>query len=302
MDLLPDDLPVLATLSGVEDAAEWIADLPELIAAVRDEYGLAFSAPLYGGSSSWVAPATLPDGTAVIVKISWPHPAMLTEPDVLRAWNGDGAVKLLASDPVRHTLLLQPCVPGVELGRTRGRAAELLRIGCAVLSRLWTATPPPGIERLADICGEWAHVTADRMIRLRPGYDPGIVGEGVRLLRELPASTGREVLLHGDFNPGNVLSHGGGWLAIDPKPLIGDPAYDVWPLLQQIDDPFAYAAPGPQLRSRIHQLARDLELDPARIIAWSVARRVEGALDCADGGYVEYGSRLIREARYLLDL
>ena len=63
-------------------------------------------------------------------------------------------------------MLLQPCVPGVELGRTRGRAAELLRIGCSVLRRLWTAVPPPGVERLADICEQWAQVSAERMVRL----------------------------------------------------------------------------------------------------------------------------------------
>jgi streptomycin 6-kinase len=302
VDLLPAGLPVLDNLGGIELAAPWLRELPALIAAVRDEYGLTLSAPLHGGSSSWVAPATRPDGTAVIVKISWPHPAMLTEPDVLRAWNGDGAVRLLAHDPARHVMLLQRLDPGVELARSPGRAADRLRIGCAVLRRLWAAPPPPGIERLDGLCAQWAEITEQHMDRIRPGYDPGLVAEGIRLLRELPGSTGREVLLHGDFNPGNVLSHGGGWLAIDPKPLVGDPAYDPWPLLQQIDDPFAYAAPAPQLRSRIALLARELDLDAARIVAWSAARRVEGALDCADGGYIDYGAGLIREARFLLDL
>jgi streptomycin 6-kinase len=120
------------------------------------------------------------------------------------------------------------------------------------------------------------------MARLRPGYDPGLVALGARLLRELPASAGRTAVLHGDFNPGNVLSAGGGWLAIDPKPMTGDPAYDPWPLLEQIDDSFA--RPTGVLRDRVALAAGDLGCDAERMVLWSLARQVESALWRADHG------------------
>ena len=112
-----------------------------------------------------------------------------------------------------------------------------------MLRQLWEVPPPPAgaIEDLAAVTAEWAELVDERMARIQPGYDVGVVAEGTRLLRELPSSASRRVLLHGDFNPGNVLSCGDGrWAAIDPKPMIGDPAYDPWPLLDQVDDPFAY--------------------------------------------------------------
>jgi len=299
---MPADLPVLTTLGPVAGAQAWLTGLPGLIAAVRDEFGLRLSAPLHGGSCSWVAPATMPDGTAVIVKIGWPHREMLGEPAALRLWAGRGAVRLIAHDPRRHALLLAPCVPGLELGRDPQPAADRLRIGCAVLRRLWSAPVTDEFERLADVTAEWATLTEQRMDRIRPGYDPGLVAEGVRLLRTLPAGAGREVLLHGDFNPGNVLSDGPGWRAIDPKPMVGDAAYDPWPLLEQIDDPFSYADPAAVLRERVTLLAGRLELDAARIVAWSVARRVETALSIAAGGDVAGGANVLTEARILADL
>jgi streptomycin 6-kinase len=310
MDLVPPGLPVLANLDGEPRARQWLRGLPELIAEIRDEFGLTLAPPLHGGSCSWVAPATLPDGTAAIVKIGWPHREMLGEPAALRHWNGNGAVRLLRHDPARHALVLAPCVPGIELGRSPGTAEERLEIGCTVLHRLWTASPTGGtarpsgdFERLADVTADWAHLTEERMDRLNPGYDPGLVAEGAGLLRSLPLDAGhRDVLLHGDFNPGNILSAGDGWLAIDPKPMWGDAAYDPWPLLQQIDNPFSYAFPATHLANRLARLAQRLDLTAERMAAWAVARLVEGALYEADTGDVPAGAEALAHARVLADL
>jgi streptomycin 6-kinase len=181
-----------------------------------------------------------------------------------------------------------------------------LLAGCAVLRRLWQAAPPPGdggdIKDLGPVAAGWADLAEERMARLRPGYDPGLVAEGAALLRALPGSAQRTAVLHGDFNPGNVLSAGGGrWSAIDPKPMIGDPAYDPWPLLEQIDDPFA-AAPRRVLRGRVALMAEALGLQPVRLVSWALARRVESALWAADHGDVAGGAAMMAGARVLAGL
>ncbi|MEV4535094.1 aminoglycoside phosphotransferase family protein [Asanoa sp. NPDC049518] len=295
----------MSLLSGVAAAGPWLASLPSLIEEVRAEFDLRLSPPLRGGSCSWVAPASLADGSEVIVKIGWPHREMLGEPAALRHWAGRGAVRLLAEDPGRHALLLERCVPGEPLASASLDAADALRTGCAVLRELWGAPlPAAGVfEELGTVTAEWADLVEERMARVRPGYDRGLVAEGARLLRELPASADRTVLLHGDFNPGNVLSgRSGSWVAIDPKPMTGDPAYDPWPLLEQIDDPFATPNPAGALRSRIALLAGELSLAGERIIQWSVARRVETALWSAHHGNVDGGAAVMREARILASL
>jgi streptomycin 6-kinase len=311
VDLIPADLPVLANLGGLDEARSWLGALPALVAEVRDEFELELQPPLRGGSCSWVAPATLPDGTPVIVKIGWPHPEMYGEPVALRLWDGHGAVRLLRHDPARHALLLSRCTPGVELGRCPLPPEDRLGIAGTVLGALWSVRPPeppsgpggtPVLERLGDVTADWADRAEQRMDRIRPGYDPGLVAEGIGLLRLLPASAGREVILHGDFNPGNVLSHDGTWLAIDPKPMVGDPAYDPWPMLEQIDDPFARPGPVAVFRSRAALLGGLLSLEPDRIIAWSVARRVETALWAAGHGDLAGGAAVLAGARVLAGL
>jgi streptomycin 6-kinase len=298
--LVPDSLPVVTELGRIPAARPWLASLPSLIESVRVEFDLRLDAPLHGGSCSWVAPAWLPDGTKVIVKIGWPHREMLTEPAALRLWGGRGTVRLLAEDPVRHALILQRCVPGEPLASSLRPADERLRIGCAVLRQLWAVAPAGSFEDLRTVLAEWADLTEERLARLRPDYDLGLVAHGVRLMRELPSSAGRSVLLHGDFNPGNVLSDGDRWLAIDPKPMIGDPAYDPWPLLEQVDDPFPQ--PRSVLRDRVQLLADELELDAQRIVDWSLARRVETALWAAHHDDVPGGAHVMSEARALADI
>ncbi|SNT62441.1 streptomycin 6-kinase [Asanoa hainanensis] len=301
--LLPPTLPVVRQLGRLAEAEPWLASLPALISEVRDEFGLSLSPPVHGGSCSWVAPAALPDGAPVIVKIGWPHREMLGEPAALRRWAGHGAVRLLAEDPVRHALLLERCVPGEPLGSAGLDAASALRAGCGVLRQLWNVPPAGTFEELGTVTAEWADLVEERMAVVRPGYDPGLVAEGARLLRELPASADRTVLLHGDFNPGNILSgRSGTWLAIDPKPMTGDPAYDPWPLLEQIDDPFSTSDPARELRSRIALLAAELSISGDRIAQWSAARRVETALWAAHHGNVEGGAAIMREARTLANL
>jgi streptomycin 6-kinase len=316
--LVPGSLPVVRELGRTAAARPWLAALPGLIEEVRDAYGLRLSAPLHGGSCSWVAPAELPDGTRAVLKIGWPHREMLAEPTALRRWDGRGAVRLLAHDPHRHALLLERCDPGTPLSAAPGPAEARLRTGCAVLRRLWSAPAPPpaavtptgagagtadgeaAIERLRDVTAEWAGLVEERLARLRTGYDRGLVAEGARLLRELPASAGRDVVLHGDANPGNLLAADGGrWLAIDPKPMTGDPAYDPWPLLAQVGDPFAGPAPLPVLRSRVALLADELALDPDRMIGWAIARAVEAALWTAEHDDVPGGAALLDAARLL---
>jgi streptomycin 6-kinase len=303
-ELVPATLPV-TQLARTESGRLWLAGLPSLIAQVREAFGLRLSAPLHGGSCSWVAPAELPDGTRVIVKIGWPHREMYGEPIALRLWNGRGAARLLAHDPQRHALLLERCEPGHQLATSAGSAEDRLRAGCTVLRQLWDAPLPPAgdVEELGTVAAEWADLVDERMARIGPGYDAGLVSDGARLLRELPGSAPRTVVLHGDFNPGNVLYCGGErWVAIDPKPMVGDPAYDPWPLLEQIDEPFAGPDPVRVLRARVDLLADELSLDRQRIVLWSIARRVETALWAAHHGDVAGGGAVLREARVLADL
>lgn len=123
------------------------------------------------------------------------------------------------------------------------------------------------------------------------------------LLEWLPRTATRTVLVHGDINPGNILSAvRQPWLAIDAKPMVGDPGYDPAPLLAQIDPPFAKADPARVLRHR-EALFAEIVGEPAeRLLAWAVARWVESALWNVSGDDLSTGEADMAEAGVLARL
>src|SRR5947208_12300445 len=101
-----------------EGRQSWLATLPGTVAAVAERWSLTVGAPFQpGGQTAWVAPVRDAAGTDLVLKVGWRHPEALHEAEGLRAWAGDGAVQLYASEEFDDTvgLLLERCVPGTAL-------------------------------------------------------------------------------------------------------------------------------------------------------------------------------------------
>ncbi len=169
---------------------DWRRSVPALLTAAVERWGLRPGAVIEGGSVSHVRAVTTADGTPAVLKLSFPHREARDEAAALAWWDGHGAVRLLArvpDDP--FVLLLERCEPGTRLGdRTDLGAAERLTIGADAAARLWAAGVPDDspFERLVDVCDEWALLAEERMRTLAPPLDPGVVRQGVALLRDLP--------------------------------------------------------------------------------------------------------------------
>ncbi len=282
LDLFPPALPVVATVNRYDDGPAWLSRLPSVVEELRERWSLRLGAPFRGGSCSWVAPAWLPDGEPAVLKVTWPHREAMGEAEGLRLWAGRGAVLLHREDREHLAVLIERCEPGTTLAESdRLSPDKRLLIGAQLLYELWSVPPPEGtgLEPLAEVTAGWADLVETRMARLEPDFDPGLVALGARLLRDLPASAPREVIVHGDFNPGNILAaRRKPWLVIDAKPMIGDPGYDVWPLVSQIDDPFAHDDAQRVLTDRMTLVADMAGEDVRRLAAWALAREVEAAL------------------------
>ena len=163
-----------------------------------------------------------------MLKISWPHWEAETEHLALRAWHGDGAVELWRADPRRYALLLERARADRDL-RSVG-VIEACEVVAGLYGRLHVA-PLPQTRRLSDLCREWA----DRLPML---LDTNLVSrrfvtQAQRLLADLADDPATDAaLIHSDLHYFNVLAATREpWLVIDPKPLAGDPAYEVAPLL-----------------------------------------------------------------------
>jgi len=220
-----------------------------------------------------------------VLKVVVPHPEATHEPDALRAWAGEGTVRLLDEDPAEHALLLERCQPGTALRKAGRPDDEVLDVCAAIAVGLWRPVPPDPYASLGDVTSTWADLVEERGAAPEVSLDAALVAEGARLLRDLPATADREVLLHGDLHPANVLAaERRQWLAIDPKPVRGDPAYDLPPMVLQTGDLLGAPDPTAELDRRLHRVAAATRVDADRIRAWALARSVEVAVWAAAKG------------------
>src|SRR5262249_54992256 len=158
---------------------------------------------------------------AAVLKLGMPHFEAVHELAGLRFWDGDPTVRLLDADGDLNAMLLERCEPGTHLRGLPEEEQDVVIAG--LLRRLWRAPPEPHAFRpLAEHTAAWA---AETRAEAEPRADPGLVREGLRLFEELPRTAAAEVLLTTDLHAGNVLrAEREPWLAIDPKPFVGDPA------------------------------------------------------------------------------
>jgi streptomycin 6-kinase len=270
--VIPEDLAESAARQG---RADWLAELPALVSRIAATWQLQLDGPfLPGGQTAWVAPARVEGGTDLVLKVGWPHPEAAHEADGLRAWEGAGAVRLHRAEEREEAtvLLLERCRPGTQLRTSPSPQHDL--VVASLLRRLWIA-PPSGhcFRPLTEMCDYWADRYEGWSGSERGGLDGPLANEGVGLLRELPRSAGTEVLLHTDLHAGNVLAATREpWLAIDPKPYVGDPTYDV---TQHIFN--GVFIEGANARALASRMAKLLDLDLNRVLLWLFARAVEAS-------------------------
>jgi streptomycin 6-kinase len=255
-----------------DELRAWIDDLPRLVAAAVTRWSLRVDAPFQpGGAASYVARARTAGGSAVVLKLGWLHEEALHEVDALALWDGDGAVRLLDSELQEHTsvMLLEACRPGTRLADSTLTPLEQDTVLADLLPRLWIE-PSAGhpFRPLEEMCAYWADRFGERLGECP--LDPALARAGAALFRSLPSSAARSALLCTDIHPGNILaSQREPWLAIDPKPYVGDPTYDALQYLLNFPerleaDPLAFA----------DRIAGLLDLDVERLCRWLFARCV----------------------------
>jgi streptomycin 6-kinase len=251
------------------DRGAWLAALPDTVVALATRWALDLGPPFEpGGECSWVAPA----GPGLVLKVGWTHDEARDEAAGLRVWGGRGAVRVLADyrDGETSALLLERAAPGTPLSAVAGPDQDVVVAG---LLRRLRVPPPPGhpFRPLGQMCDAWAASAESRLAHL----DAGLRRDGLALFRALPRDDVAQVLLATDLHAENILAaRREPWLMIDPKPYVGDPAYDVSQHL--LNDP-ARLTTGP--RSFARRLADLAGLAADRVEAWLFARCVVEAGD-----------------------
>jgi streptomycin 6-kinase len=203
----------------------------------------------------------------MVLKVGWTHAEARDEAAALRTWDGRGTVRLLDAVVEGETtaLLLERAAPGTPLSVQPGTDQDVVLAG--LLRRLWVE-PGAGhpFRPLSEMCDAWID-------EARPGLahlDPGLVRDGLALFATLPRERTAQVLLATDLHTGNVLAaRREPWLVIDPKPYVGDPAYDITQHL--LNDRARLIADARRFARLMAGLAG---VDADRVIAWLFARCV----------------------------
>jgi streptomycin 6-kinase len=242
---------------GGPSGAQWAAALPKLLAEVLDDWGLQPTGPGRTGWSALVVPVER-DSQPVVLKLAWPHIEARDEPLALRHWGGRGAVRLVAADPARGALLLEPLDAARDLTSLDPDAA------CEVVGTLLGqlhVPAPPGLRPVS----EYVRTVLSRLDPAGGVLPRRMVERSHSLLGELTSEPGCDAtLLHTDLHYANVLASLPGsarpdWLAVDPHAMAGHPGFEIQPLLRN----------------------RTQELGTGSTFRWQVRRRLEIACESA---------------------
>lgn len=275
---IPENIARNAVEMRGEKGGAWIETLPSLIAELGERWSLTVGPPFPNLSYNYAAPAKHADGTPAVLKLSFPDDKEFqTEAAALGVFDGRGAASLLELDLGRGAMLLERLDPGTPLTSV-GDDGEATSIIADVMKKLWRPAPP-------DHPFPTVFERTRGLARLRRSFGGGtgpmpihLVEEAETLFDELIPSQEPPVLLHGDLHHENVLSaRRAPWLAIDPKGIVGEPAFDVGAMLHNPAGLLERPNPGKLLERRISILSEELGLEKSRVRGWGFAQSVLAA-------------------------
>ncbi|MFD7434658.1 aminoglycoside phosphotransferase family protein [Streptomyces sp. NPDC059861] len=277
---VPGELAASQAMYNGAEGSAFIAALPRLAAGFLDRWELRIDGPSMYGVSALVLPVVRADGTRAVLKLQLLDEESAGEPVALRVWNGDGAVRLLDHDPATGTMLLERLDPARMLSHLPD-AREAVLVLARLLAHLTSGPAPEGMRRLGDVVRAMLERTPWALERVPDPEARRLIADCAAAVREVADEPG-DRLLHWDLHFENVLAcDRAPWLAIDPKPLAGDPGFD---LLPAIDNRFE----AEEVRWRFDAMTDVLGLERARARAWTLARVLQNTLwEIKDGRPVQ---------------
>lgn len=280
---IPDGLRAEVAKFRGGEGIEWLERLPGLIADARGRWSLTLGEAFAYPSLSLVAPAARADGSAAVLKIGFLADELACEIEALRLYGGRGCVHLYDAVPADGALLLERLLPGTSLEHVADDAAAT-SIAAGAMLAMWR--PAPTEHRFPTVT-DWLGGLRRLREHFAGGTGPlpaGLVERAEGLGADLLASQAEPVLLHGDLQHYNILrAEREPWLAIDPKGVVGEPAYEVGAFLR--NRLRGAGDPARLLARRVDQLAEELGIGRARVAGWAFVQAVLSAWwSIEDGG------------------
>lgn len=295
-----------AMRSGGE-ARAWLAELPGMVAALSDRWGLEPGAALEGGTASYVVAATDSQGRPCVLKVAMPRDmddgeTFARSARVHHLAAGHGCVELFAYDESARAMLLERLGPNLsDLGLPLPRLLEAI---ATTLRSFWRPIPedvalPSGAEKAAWLA---RYITTSWDELGRP-CDRDVIDRAVAYCdgRAAAFDPSRAVLVHGDAHGWNTLeaSHGS-YKFVDPEGLRSEPEHDLAAAMREYNHPLLAGDTARLARERAEVLAAHCGVDPQAVWEWGFIERVAtglanlGAFDSDDGAaFLEAAKRCL---------
>ena len=192
--------------------------------------------------------------------------------EILAAFESSGTVRVYEYVP--GALLMERLSPGTPLVALslEGRDDEATSILADVISRMSARGPEPACPRVED----WGKGFG---VDFSGSISDALVAEARQVFEELSRSQTTPRLLHGDLHHYNVLfDRERGWLAIDPKGVVGEIEYEIGAALRNpVEKPDLFADTA-TVEKRLNTFASKLEIDAERALRWALAQAVLAVL------------------------
>ena len=246
------------------------------------------------GSS--LLPVTLPDGRPAMLK-------QLRDPDELRGaqllawWQGQGAVAAYDQSP--GVLLMERATgPSALALLQQGDDAQATRAVCDTAALLHAQRQPVLAAQLPNVQTWFVALNCPLALPLSAAQ-AGVLQQCAAVAQALLNAPEHALVLHGDLHHGNVLQSARGWLAIDPKGVVGERGFELAVLLCNPD----VEADGHDsaLLARAQQMAAVAGVDRRRLVQWAAARSALSAAWFAEDGDASLMQRQLQRAHHWIN-
>jgi streptomycin 6-kinase len=246
----------------------WLENLPILINKLADKWDLSDLIPYENLTCNYILKGNQRQ-RPIVLKLGIDIETLRREYEALNEFKAYGVVSIIDQDLQSGAILLEQAVPGDSLISLFPKEdIKALAIACRVANSLHKVSIPK--NHSFPLLSEWLKII---------DKDWDLPHTNLKLARKLKNNllqkSQSNVLLHGDFHYGNIISHRNSYIAIDPKGVVGDPVYDIAALLR---NPLELLMNQPNLdiilKKRIEFAAVDTGQKIETIYAWAYVHTV----------------------------
>jgi streptomycin 6-kinase len=248
---------------------EWLKNLPTIIDELSEHWQLSGIKPVQNMSWNYVGLALKNRDVPVALKLSCDKQLMQDEYKALKHFDGHGSIKVLDLNLEKNALLLERAIPGDLLKDDHpAKIADTMAIYASVVNQL--ASRPLPKEHSYKHASDWLKAI-DRISDER--VEKRYIQKAQEIRSFLLNSTEREYLCHGDLHLENIIKHEDTWLAIDPKGIIGEMAFEAAACdLISEEERKDTETIGKKISERVALLSNALDLDYDRLLYWIFLR------------------------------